>query len=289
MDYGNSYSNAVFPAMKGTVIDVRYHVNCNRCSAWGNGNYVKIDHGNGVVTLYSHLKTDSNKHLKPGDKVTTETKLGIVGGTGNTNGDHLHFGLGIIELDEGEISISQDLWNKKRKENKIKWADPEPFLPKLETPSVAEDFARIPGIELDRITNYNPEERQTDSTPCETGRYNLCDLSKHGVKIIALSRDMLYGFDQCDLARCFHYRDIVEIKNSNKPELNGRYVVLDSTADYSTAAKKRIRKTVDIFQLNAQNNHGLAKGEIKLIANLPRDQESFDNIINHAKKYGAIK
>ena len=55
------------------------------------GNYVVIDHGNGVTSTYMHLKTID---VKQGQDVGVDTQIGTMGRTGNTPraGDtHLHF------------------------------------------------------------------------------------------------------------------------------------------------------------------------------------------------------
>ena len=60
-------------------------------AGWSNagyGNYIVIDHGNGLQTLYGHL---SRIFVKPGDVVTTGAVIGNMGNTGNSTGPHLHF------------------------------------------------------------------------------------------------------------------------------------------------------------------------------------------------------
>jgi murein DD-endopeptidase MepM/ murein hydrolase activator NlpD len=60
-------------------------------AGWSNvgyGNYIVLDHGNGVQTLYGHL---SRIFVKPGDVVTRGAIIGNMGSTGNSTGPHLHF------------------------------------------------------------------------------------------------------------------------------------------------------------------------------------------------------
>ncbi|MBR6761892.1 MAG: peptidoglycan DD-metalloendopeptidase family protein [Oscillospiraceae bacterium] len=54
----------------------------------GYGNYVTVNHGNGLVTLYAHMSSVS---VSVGDTVSTGSVLGHVGSTGNSTGYHLHF------------------------------------------------------------------------------------------------------------------------------------------------------------------------------------------------------
>jgi Membrane proteins related to metalloendopeptidases len=59
----------------------------------GWGNYVKIDHGNGVYTLCGHIAKGSINALglKVGLKVEQGQQIGIMGNTGNSYGNHVHF------------------------------------------------------------------------------------------------------------------------------------------------------------------------------------------------------
>ena len=60
---------------------------------WANrsgtaGNWVGIDHGNGVMTVYMHM---SAFNCKAGDTVKCGDVIGFVGSTGQSTGNHLHF------------------------------------------------------------------------------------------------------------------------------------------------------------------------------------------------------
>ena len=59
-------------------------------STGGYGNYVMIDHGNGVETLYAHM-LDNSLMVSAGDHVTKGQAIGRVGNTGYSFGAHLHF------------------------------------------------------------------------------------------------------------------------------------------------------------------------------------------------------
>ncbi len=54
----------------------------------GYGNAVVLDHGDGVTTLYAHLKS---YRVQSGDAVAAGSVIGAVGDTGNATTTHLHF------------------------------------------------------------------------------------------------------------------------------------------------------------------------------------------------------
>lgn len=59
-------------------------------SGWssGYGNFVIIDHGNGLKTRYGH---NYSLYVKAGQSVAAGTPIGRCGSTGNSTGTHLHF------------------------------------------------------------------------------------------------------------------------------------------------------------------------------------------------------
>lgn len=77
---GGSYGKAVSAAAAGTVITASYH--------YSYGNYVMIDHGNGLATLYAHC---SSLAVGAGQSVSAGQTIAYVGDTGYVSGPHLHF------------------------------------------------------------------------------------------------------------------------------------------------------------------------------------------------------
>ena len=53
------------------------------------GNYVQIKHDGGYYTLYAHMQ--KGLKVKKGERVEKGQVLGVMGNTGNSYGEHLHF------------------------------------------------------------------------------------------------------------------------------------------------------------------------------------------------------
>lgn len=62
----------------------------NSIDSWGGsyGYHIKIDHGNGLETLYAHCSAIC---VTQGQQVQQGEVIGFVGNTGNSTGNHLHF------------------------------------------------------------------------------------------------------------------------------------------------------------------------------------------------------
>ena len=79
-DLASVAQSPVPAANRGTVAMARY---------FGiYGNTVVLDHGHGLMTLYSHL---SSIDVEEGQEVERGATLGRTGATGLAGGDHLHF------------------------------------------------------------------------------------------------------------------------------------------------------------------------------------------------------
>ncbi len=82
IDIACPFGTAVVAADGGKVVTAQ--------GGWngGYGNYVIIDHGNGLQTLYGHL---SKIYVSPGEAVTKGQSIGAEGSTGRSTGPHVHF------------------------------------------------------------------------------------------------------------------------------------------------------------------------------------------------------
>jgi murein DD-endopeptidase MepM/ murein hydrolase activator NlpD len=88
---------SVFAALDGTVVMSGKHKQY--------GNYVMVEHGNGVVTLYAHHRLNL---VHEGDIVRRGQKIAEVGRTGNATGPHLHFELRIDGVQRNPLPVLND-------------------------------------------------------------------------------------------------------------------------------------------------------------------------------------
>lgn len=84
IDIGASYGADIVAAADGKVVTAAY--------SSSGGNYVMIDHGNGLYTVYMHA---SSLCVSAGQNVTAGQVVAKVGSTGISTGNHLHFGVSL--------------------------------------------------------------------------------------------------------------------------------------------------------------------------------------------------
>lgn len=82
VDLAAPTGSSILAAYSGTVIAAAYSSSM--------GNYVMIDHGGGLYTIYMHA---SALYVSTGQEVTAGQNIAAVGSTGRSTGPHLHFGV----------------------------------------------------------------------------------------------------------------------------------------------------------------------------------------------------
>ena len=111
-DFGTPIGSEVYAIAAGTVVSPTKDIGCTgshngsnyapECTTPGctgsYANYIVIDHGNNVDSLYAHLKTGSFR-VSVGQTVAQGQVIALSGNAGNTYGAHLH-----LELMIGDIA-----------------------------------------------------------------------------------------------------------------------------------------------------------------------------------------
>lgn len=80
VDFASPKGTAIYAAYDGVVAAAAY--------SGTMGNYVMIDHGDGLYTIYMHA---SALYVEKGDIVARGETIAAVGSTGRSTGNHLHF------------------------------------------------------------------------------------------------------------------------------------------------------------------------------------------------------
>ena len=82
----------IYAANDGIITYIRSDITgINSCS-YGYGNHIIIDHGDGMTTLYAHMKYGSiPEDFEVGTSVSQGEQIGAVGSTGCSTGNHLHY------------------------------------------------------------------------------------------------------------------------------------------------------------------------------------------------------
>lgn len=99
-----------------TGVDIRKHDSDNRIFAGASGtvtraekigtygNAIYINHGNGYITRYAHLKSFN---VKAGQRVSRGQVIAVKGNTGNSTGVHLHFEVRINGVAKNPIGYTK--------------------------------------------------------------------------------------------------------------------------------------------------------------------------------------
>ncbi len=87
IDLAADSGTKINPALSGKVLKAKYSSDY--------GNFVMIDHGDNVITLYAHC---SKLLVSAGDYVDENDVIALVGSTGRSTGPHLHFEVRINDV-----------------------------------------------------------------------------------------------------------------------------------------------------------------------------------------------
>jgi murein DD-endopeptidase MepM/ murein hydrolase activator NlpD len=84
VDFAATRGESVMATATGVVVDLRKGSTLQA----GYGNYIEIDHGNGIITRYAHLE---DVLVRLGQKVSKGSPIGTVGMSGGAIAPHVHY------------------------------------------------------------------------------------------------------------------------------------------------------------------------------------------------------
>lgn len=87
IDIAADLGTKIYSAFDGEVVHADY-------DQW-NGNFLKIQHDNGIMTVYCHCE---KLNVKKGQKIRAGEVVATVGSTGSSTGPHLHFEIRVDDI-----------------------------------------------------------------------------------------------------------------------------------------------------------------------------------------------
>lgn len=148
-------ASIVVAAADGTIVQKRDGQPDMNCAFNENtqANQVVLEHADGSITIYAHLKQGSTTARQVGDSVERGDYLAVVGSSGLSTGPHLHFGVmdsggGLIEPHAGECnSLNLESWWQNQEDYFV------PTINLIATHSNLPEFPPCPGVEQTRVDN----------------------------------------------------------------------------------------------------------------------------------------
>ena len=180
MDFiGKGYAcDYIIAIEKGTVITAKYSTSA--------GYYVEIQHDNGAISRYLHMKKGTLKVSK-GNYVSKGQVLGYMGSTGNSSGAHLHFG---VKVNGCHVDPKPYLMGEKKfeKENSLNYQAYDnvrkDWLPNVKTGT--NDYAGITGnaiggLYIDELTYRVYDNKKKKWLPWVTGRKDYAGIKGNNI------------------------------------------------------------------------------------------------------------
>lgn len=200
--------NKVYANCKGKVVYIKDGLNKLPISANSYGNYITIEHPNGMFSRYAHLKKGTIE-VKVGQEVDENTFLAIMGDSGSTKGRHLHFEVQTNNSLSSRINptkyLANPIYNGKVENNVIeiakeviagKWGNGQERVKRLEESGYSYDEVQSKVNELlgTKLKNCNEVAKEVIQGKWGNGivRYNkLTKLGYDYDKIQSIVNNML--------------------------------------------------------------------------------------------------
>ena len=143
----------VIAAAAGTIVEKvndQPERSCTVDNSGGENNLVVIEHQDGSLAIYAHMRTGSLNAKAIGESVTTGEYLGVVGSAGWSTGPHLHFEVGYWEQDG----------------NLLEWKHRDPFAGTCNDLNVESWWENQPGYNNPALISIATHDQAPETPPC---------------------------------------------------------------------------------------------------------------------------
>lgn len=173
----------VVAAAPGTIVEKvndQPERSCSSTDPSSGNNVITIEHADGSLAIYAHMRTNSLNAKSVGDVVTVGEYLGVVGSSGYSTGPHLHFEVGFWEME-------QNAWH---------WRPRDPFAGTCNDLNVSSWWETQPAYYGSRLNAIATHDAPPEVLPCpetEVPHYRDSFQAGETVYFAAYYRDQLNG------------------------------------------------------------------------------------------------
>ncbi|WP_298765663.1 peptidoglycan DD-metalloendopeptidase family protein [uncultured Polaribacter sp.] len=275
----------VIAAAAGTIIfkeDGKPDMNCGFSNLTWNAVY--IEHSDGSVAWYGHLKTGTLTNKNVGDSVAEGEYLGVIGSSGSSTGPHLHFEVydnnnNLVDPFTGPCNTAASWWKNQ----------PDYYSPNINTVlthNSAPEFNTCPQTETTNIKNeFLPNTKVIlasyfkDQKAGTSSNYNLTGpggFSRSWSKSFTSNFDSSYWFwTMKNLNTIGEYTFTVTYEGQTVAHKFNVVNVLNVTAENIKAFKILTNPVKNVLKINTPNNTNIKDYNTIIYNNL--GQEMYKN------------
>ncbi|WP_179021510.1 peptidoglycan DD-metalloendopeptidase family protein [Winogradskyella forsetii] len=215
MDFNEAEIIAAAPGQIIAKNDGEYDRSCDfNSNIW---NAIYIQHSDGSIAWYGHMKNGSLSTKNVGDMVTVGEYLGVVGSSGNSTGPHLHFEVytdatytQLVDPYSGSCNnMNASSW----------WVDQKPYKnPNINAVITHSAPPEFPGCPTQEITN---ESNDFDTSATITFGLYMRDQANNtsiNLKVIRPDNSVVYNWDfpfTADYSSSYWYWQFADIYDMN--------------------------------------------------------------------------
>ncbi len=250
-DFGAAIGSRVNSAFSGKVISAGWEQ--------GYGKAMRVEHANGIKTLYAHL---SEFIVKKGDQVAKGQQIAKSGNTGAGTGQHLHF-----EIIQNGVQVDPDkfIGNSVSEFNPEQRKQREFLTKQIEQSQAMQNL--IQG-KINAEGNKENKERLTDELNKEVDRHRDLKEQLAGIDTDAMQERIDKAQEERD--RILQILDEIKSKRINV-ELEAKNIITKLKQGEVAAELERMNQELDAYRQKVGNQTEIEKLKVAMIEKIHTD------------------